>query len=211
MENINTKDYWESRFKSKNWGKSGNRQTKEYAIANVSKMSLSKNFNGSILDYGCALGDAIPIYHKAFPNAKLRGIDFSRIAIKTCENNYGNIAKFESGNYEIVKKQDIIIASHVMEHLTDDKIVVDELLSRCNELYIFVPYMENPLYIEHVNYYEEDYYDDFEVLEKKVFLVSYEYKMSVKDRIKSFLNGKYTSIGRFSKEIIMFRIKGSIL
>lgn len=208
IKNINTKDYWENRFKTQNWGKSGNRQTREYAKANVSQMGLSLEFNGSILDYGCALGDALPIYHHYFPKAVLGGIDISDFAIDYCKKTYGDIAEFVSGTYENIKDYDLIIASHVMEHLTEDKTIVNKLLNHCRELYVFVPFQENPLYKEHVNYYEEDYYDSFFVIQKKVFEVNFDYVLSPKEFIKSCLKGNPTFKGNFSKDIIMFRIKG---
>ncbi|WP_296313633.1 class I SAM-dependent methyltransferase [Winogradskyella sp. UBA3174] len=211
MENINTKDYWESRFITKNWGKSGNRQTKEYAKANVAQTNLDSNFKGSVLDFGCALGDAIPIYHQAFPDASLYGMDLSEVAIEICKNKYGDIAKFESGTHDTIKQYDLIFASHVMEHLTADKTVVAHLLTNCKELFVFVPYKESPLYREHVNYYERNYYDNFEVLEKKVFLVQFEYKLSLINLVKSCVKGKFSNKATFSKDIIMFRINGAIL
>jgi len=208
LKNINTKDYWETRFKTKNWGKSGNRQTKEYAKANVSQMGIKSDFKGSILDYGCALGDAIPIYHHYFPMAILSGMDISEFAIDYCKKTYGHIAEFTSGIHENIEEYDLIIASHVMEHLTEDRSTVKILLNHCKELFVFVPFKENPLYREHVNYYEENYYDSFEVIQKKVFQVNFDYKLSIKELIKSCIKGKLTSQGNFSKDIIMFRIKG---
>lgn len=40
-----------------------------------------------------------------------------------------------------------------MKHITDDRFILKKLLSKCKELFIFVPFKENPLYHEHVNYY----------------------------------------------------------
>lgn len=208
MKNINTKDYWDTRFKSKSWGKIGNRQTREYAKANIAQMGLSKTFNGTILDYDCALGDAIPVYRETFPNANLLGLDFSEAAIKICKERYSDIAKFKSGNHQSVDQVDIIIASHVMEHLTDDIKVVKHLLYKCKTMFIFVPYKENPLYKEHVNYYEEDYYDIFNVLEKKAFVVSFNYKLNWKELFKSFLKLQFKRTGVFKKDIIMYKLKG---
>ncbi len=210
MKNINTKDYWEKRFRTKNWGKSGNRQTREYAKANVAQMDLNSDYDGKILDFGCALGDAIPIYKTSFPQAKLYGIDFSEEAIQICKEAYGDIAEFSSGNHQKVNKQEVVIASHVMEHITDDKQIVKQILSQCKALYVFVPFKENPLYREHVNYYEEDYYADLNVEQKKIFLVHFNYRYAPIEAVKSFLKGKFTLTGSFKKEIIMYKIKGSI-
>jgi hypothetical protein len=85
-----------------------------------------------------------------------------------------------------------------------------ELLSKYKELFVFVPFKENPLYPEHVNYYEENYYDNFNVLEKSIFLVQFNYNMSVTEVIKKLLKGRINNKRPFSKEIIMFRIKGLI-
>lgn len=208
MQNINTKKYWESRFKTKSWGKRGMRQTQEYAIANVSHMNINKYFGGSILDFGCALGDAITVYHSAFPNAFLSGFDLSETAIKKCKEKYGNIAEFNSGNFKGIKNQDVIIASHVMEHITDDRTIVKKLLLKCKEMFIFVPYKESPLYKEHVNYYEKNYYNNFNVLEKSVFFVDFKYKLSVNEIIKNLLKGRIVYEKQFLKEIVSFHIKG---
>ena len=76
MININTKEYWDDRFGSGNWGRGGRRQTFEYAKANVDQLRIPEDFNGTILDFGCALGDAIPVYKTKFSK---EGEDISRL------------------------------------------------------------------------------------------------------------------------------------
>lgn len=211
MENINTKLYWENRFKSGNWDKTGRKQTTNYALGNVAHMDLPKDFSGEIMDFGCALGDAIPIFKQAFPNAIFTGLDISEEAIKICRENYGQLARFISGTHTDVEKTDVIIASHVMEHITDDKDVVRHLLEKCRVLYLVVPYKENPLYREHVNYYEDDYFDEFEVLSKVKYNVNYKNPLGFKGIIKSILKGKPTLYYPFSKDMILFKLKGALL
>lgn len=210
MENINTKSYWDNRFKSGNWNKNGRKQTTHYALGNVAHMDLPRDFSGEILDFGCALGDAIPMFREAFPKASFTGIDISEEAIKICKENYGQIAKFTSGTHTDIDETDVIIASHVMEHITDDRKVAAHLLKKCNTLYIIVPYKEHPLYHEHVNYYEEDYYDEFDVEDKVIYNVNYKNKLSIKSVIKSILTGKPALTYTFSKNMILFKIKGSL-
>jgi SAM-dependent methyltransferase len=210
MKNINTKTYWNKRFKSGSWNKAGRKQTIHYALGNVLYMDLDKDFAGSILDFGCALGDAIPIFKSAFPNAIFYGIDISDEAIKICKENYGDLATFSSGSHQNVTEKDIIIASHVMEHITDDKKVVRFLIEKCKYIYIIVPYKENPLYHEHVNYYEDDYYDDFEVLKKVKYNVSYKNRLGWKGVLKSILKAKPSMYYPFSKNMILFKIKGKL-
>ena len=65
MENINTKEYWEKRFSTGDWEKSkGKTQTEDFAKSQVKYLNISKNFSGTILDFGCGLGDAFPVYKK---------------------------------------------------------------------------------------------------------------------------------------------------
>lgn len=209
MININTKEYWEGRFSSGNWNSGGKKQTKEYAKANILNMNLENDFDGSIIDFGCALGDAIPIYSEAFPNAKLIGVDISDAAINRCKHRYGNIAEFYSGTHTEIPNADIIIASHVMEHLTNDKMIVADLLTKCSDLYVFVPFKEKPLYFEHVNCYNEKYYNKLNVSNYITFNVNYKSKFTLTQYIKNILNLKFNITYEFSKEIIMFHFKGN--
>lgn len=97
-----------------------------------------------------------------------------------------------------------------MEHIIDVKSIVEDLLLKCNELYIFVPYKENPLYEEHVNYYTEIYYDDFNVLEKYIFIVNSKTMLPFRNIIKNFFLFRFTFNYNFTKEIIMFHLKGKV-
>lgn len=203
------KEYWDHRFKTDNWGQNGRIQTKEYAKANIKIMGLNRNFSGSMLDFGCALGDAVSIYSNVFPNAKLIGVDISAAAIEKCREKYGAIAEWLSVDYTSVPFTDVIIASHVMEHIIDDKLVINELIQKCRDLFVFVPYKENPLYFEHVNYYDEFSYKDLDVFEQKAFEVCFKVKNSwtavLKGLLKSF---KFELYRDFSKHIIMYHFKG---
>lgn len=161
MKNINTKSYWDNRFKSGDWeNKSGRKQTQDFATSQIVNFNIPANFSGSILDFGCALGDAIPIYKKHFPFAQLYGIDISEDAIKKCREQYGELATFIQGTHEDVPPVDIIIASNVFEHLSNDIDVARVLFDKCKELYIIVPYNEDlkNCFSEHVNSYQIDYF-----------------------------------------------------
>lgn len=210
MNNINTKEYWEKRFRFKEWNKNGRIQSKEYAKANVRAMEIGTNFKGSILDYGCALGDAIPVYSKFYPKAILLATDISESAIKTCKKVYGNFANFFYGDYKMLPFADVIIASHVMEHINNDRLIVSELLKKCNDLFIFVPYKEEPLYFEHVNRYDESYYNELGIFETKVFKVSYKTKFPLRLVLKNLFKLKFQLYRNVSKDIIMFHFRSKI-
>jgi len=141
--NINSKDYWDQRFSNGDWIKKGGpEQTKNFAFAQLKYLNLPKIFDGTILDFGCGLGDAILVFHNKFPNARLIGFDFSEGAINYCRRNYTNIAEFICGDFTVVPYTDVIITSNVIEHIPDYINVVRHLKSCCRDLYIIVPYNE---------------------------------------------------------------------
>ena len=169
--NINTKEYWNKRFTVGDWElKSGRWQTAAFARAQTRYIRIPRNFHGTILDFGCGLGDAIPIYREHFSHAKLVGVDFSDAAIRKCRNAYGDMAMFVCGGVEAVPHVDVIIASNVLEHLTDDMTVAEHLLAKCSELYVIVPYMERvSLGGEHVNSYDESSFRELGPCEHAIF------------------------------------------
>lgn len=169
MNNINTKAYWDNRFKADWEKKSGRSQTADFAKDQIPYFDISSDFDGSILDFGCGLGDAIPIYKKSYPNAKLYGVDISSVGIEKCKKTYGCMADFTAGTEKEMRDVDIVIASNVFEHLTDDKKIAEKILQKTKVLYIIVPYKEKRLMNEHVNSYDEFYFSEFNVLWFKIF------------------------------------------
>lgn len=169
-ENINTREYWERRFSSKDWENNHGRwQTESFARGQIPHLNIPSDFKGEILDFGCGLGDAIPVYRENFPLAKLLGLDISQTAVEKCRESYGEIATFFQGSYDAIPDVDVIVASNVLEHLTDDRNVAKHLLSKCKSFYIIVPYKEWPLISEHVNTYDEDYFSTLGQYTYKVF------------------------------------------
>ena len=119
--NINAERYWEQRFSSGNWQARGGRlQTLSFARGIIPYLEIAKNFTGTILDFGCGLGDAIPVYKENFPKANLMGVDISSSAIELCQMKYGPMAIFLQGDYRIVPYADVIVTTVVFEHLSDD-------------------------------------------------------------------------------------------
>ena len=170
LVNINTRSYWEGRFSSGDWEeKQGRWQTQSFARGIIPQLHLEQDFEGTILDFGCGLGDAIPIYKAHFPKARFAGIDISQSAIDICRKRHGALASFMQGDYTSVSDVDVIISSGVFEHFTDDRKIAKHLLSKCKSLYIVVPYKEWPLFSEHVNTYDENYYSDVGQYDYQVF------------------------------------------
>ncbi len=156
--NINTREYWERKFAIGDWqAKGGRDQTASFARTHVRYLPIPSDFSGTILDFGCALGDALPVYRAAYRRASLIGMDISGAAIAQCQDRYGAIARFVRGDYTDVPPVDVIIASNVFEHLSNDRKVAAHLLTKCHDLFIVTPYREavSPG-MEHVNCYRRD-------------------------------------------------------
>lgn len=156
VDGINSKAYWDRRFSSGDWeSKLGRKQTEYFARGQVVHLGLSADFDGTLVDFGCGLGDAIPILRNAFPRAHLVGIDLSSSAIESASARYGHLAEFIQGDDTVLLKADVIIASNVVEHLSDDESVLLSLLSKCSRLIVVVPYKEQILCNEHLRRYDE--------------------------------------------------------
>lgn len=161
VENINTKSYWDKRFNVDWENRGGREQTVIFIKEQIARFKISPDFDGTILDFGCAMGDAMPVLQQAYPKAKLMGIDISSSAIESAKQKYGDIATFIQGTNEDVPDVDIIISSNVFEHLSNDKVIADSLRKKCKELYIVVPfkeYLPEGIVNEHVNSYDDEYY-----------------------------------------------------
>lgn len=121
----------------------GRRQTRLFAEAFHKHVRVPLKANFSLLDAGCALGDALPVWHRHYPRARLYGCDFSKTAIQRCQEAYGSIAKFYRASLDDISKDyDVIYCSNVLEHFSDFLNIADTLHRRCKVLYILVPYME---------------------------------------------------------------------
>lgn len=169
--NINTKNYWENRFATGDWeAKRGRTQTRQFAQSQIKYLKIAANFKGTILDFGCGLGDAIPVYRSAYPFATLTGMDISQSAIIQCRERYGSIAEFRQGNYIDVPEVNVIIASNIFEHLSEDIEVATYLTTKCHDLFIITPYKEclSPG-TEHINSYDENYFKSLGTYDYSIF------------------------------------------
>jgi SAM-dependent methyltransferase len=173
MRNINTSEYWNRRFSSGDWEeKKGRQQTVAFAQEQVARLRLPKFFSGTFVDFGCGLGDAMPIYKREYPRAKLIGVDHSKQGIEKCNHKYANLATFILGSSDDVPPVDVIIASNVFEHLSDDVMVAETLLRKCNKLFIIVPFKEQlriAIEHEHINSYDENSFANLPCLRKEVY------------------------------------------
>lgn len=148
MENTfdsdNSKSSWERRFSENgNWEQSNGRdQTRKFAECFVRRARIDQSTE-SLLDAGCALGDAAPVLHNAYPWAKLHGCDFSENSIQRCKERYGSVSEFFVSSLENISGNwDAIFCSNVLEHFENYLAVAEGLLTHCRVLYVMTPYNE---------------------------------------------------------------------
>jgi hypothetical protein len=140
--NVNSKSTWDA-YSRDGWEKNnGREQTKLFAEYFLKKVKFPKRVN-SLLDVGCAMGDALPVFHQHYPDINLFGCDFSEYFILQAQESYGSIAHFSVCSFEQIKSvYDVIYCSNVLEHFETYRDIARKLLEHCNWLYVLVPYQE---------------------------------------------------------------------
>ncbi len=139
--NPSTRAQRDSRFGSGEREMSGGRsRTRSFAKAQAGRFGIDRSFCGSILDFGCGLGDAIPPYRREWPLAQLCGVDFSIEAIRRARALYGEEATFIQSTHHGLPFNDVIVASNVVEHVTEDEEMVEALRDACRLQFVAVPY-----------------------------------------------------------------------
>jgi hypothetical protein len=170
-ERLSTVEQWDSFFqKDGQWElRGGIEQTRLFAEAFCRHTRIKSLENGqSLLDSSCALGDALPVFRRRFPKARLVGCDFSGIAVDRCEERFPDVASFFKWSLEEIHGMyDVIYSSNTLEHFVDYRTKARSLLKHCRYLCIFVPYNEqrfgrdleyNPDY-DHVATFRKDSFD----------------------------------------------------
>ena len=153
---INSKEYWNKRFNNDWLNFSGDRQTEYFAellctlMPNDIKSDISKR-KLRICDFGCALGQSLPIFSDFF-KTDISGIDFSEEAIKIAKNNYPNFKFYidDINNPSNNFKFDVLILSNILEHFKEPWKSVSNISDYANEyIIIMVPFHETLEIDEH--------------------------------------------------------------
>ena len=212
--NINTKNYWEKRFATDDWeAKMGRQQTTLFAKTLMRYLRIPPGFSGKILDFGCGLGDAMPIYREHYPCASLIGVDITQAAIAKCKERYGDIAQFIQCDYAHIPEADIIVSCSVFAHLSNQMEVARHLLTKCTDLYIIASYKEvlRPG-TEHVNSYDETSFSELGEYDHTIFLSKgwseYGWLLWFHVYLKNFLRPFFGRKIAHRRKMIMFHFTG---
>lgn len=162
-----THEWWENYFaEGGGWEANGGRiQSRLFAEHFVRNFAIDRQSRFSLLDVGCALGDAIELFRREFPNAELSGVDFSTVAIRRCRQRLGEMARFAVGDIDHVEGHfDVIYCSNTLEHFADHVDKAASLARHCDRLCILVPYRElddgKPLQPRSSEHHQATFYDD---------------------------------------------------
>lgn len=152
---MNTQQYWENRFSRSSWNENHGKEQTQY-FARLLKDNIPEwlvediNANSSsVVDLGCALGDAVPIFGELF-HGKLIGIDFSPTAIEYARTTYPQYEYLTGDITHLEKTYDVGILSNVLEHFKNPISVLSALSNHINHhLLVMVPFEEEMDIEEH--------------------------------------------------------------
>lgn len=158
---INSKQYWEDRFKTGDWkNNSGDKQTEffyrlvldllpDWLIEEIQREEYS------ILDAGCAEGEGAFLLKNKFINSSVKGVDFSESAIEKACKLYPTCSFEAMDLFSLSEKYDIVLSSNVVEHFLDPRAVIEKLISISNKYCILMlPFREKDLIEEHFHSFD---------------------------------------------------------
>lgn len=158
---INSKDYWERRFKEDWDSNMGQEQSRFFGTLAVDAMPpwLARTIRAehwSICDWGCAKGDGTKVLMETFPESQIVGVDFSQAAVETARGRYGEGFSAEDWLDGSVEKDDhseswdLVFSSNTLEHFPDPDRVLRRLCERALQcVTLLVPYRELDRHPEH--------------------------------------------------------------
>lgn len=143
-KNPNTRAHSERAFEKNGlWERhQGPRQTRRFAECSLERVHVPWS-EFSVLDVGCALGEALAVWRQKYPRAKLFGCDVAESAVERCRERYGDLAHFFRASFEEIEGfWDVIYCSNVLEHFEQYLEIADALLARCKVLLALTPFGE---------------------------------------------------------------------
>lgn len=162
---VNSVEYWDEKF-NKAWDKNnGEKQTEFFCrmfLENIPSW-IKKDINDnsrSIIDLGCAEGEAVKILSENFKNSSVTGLDFSIEAIKKAKEKYPN-NNFITGNIKkkLMLNQDVIYCSNTLEHFENPHSIIENIIStKAKYIFIMIPFNDNQYSAENG---EHEYFFDY--------------------------------------------------
>lgn len=117
MYGLNSKKYWDYRFRN-NWQNLNGRLQSMMFAAGFTSLEYKFEEINTILDFGCGLADSIPVLKSKYNNADVSFYDFSESAMEIATKYYGKYAT----PYKLNEKKifDLVYCSNVIEHIEEN-------------------------------------------------------------------------------------------
>ena len=150
-------DFFTNKIKGFSW------RTKDYSF--LDSVIDVGNFEGTLLDVGCALGDGLLYLKDKCPKVtKFYGTDISNVAIKKCSIN----SKLKFANFfqhdiseKLIEKYDTVICLQTVEHVSNPTEVIKNLVGITNKLLIVsAPYKNIRCDKDHMWSFDENDFKD---------------------------------------------------
>src|SRR5260370_9869512 len=160
---ITSVDYWNKRFFDDWIAKGGRLQTSFFAELCVRELPewfvdeiRSRRF--SIFDYDCAVGDALPVWQRAFPDAVIRGGGVAQVGLGLARALHPD---FEFADVNAIDQSatvaDLVYCSNTLEHFENWRQVLDRLARHAKEyVVVVVPFEEEDRIDGHAVTFEFD-------------------------------------------------------
>jgi SAM-dependent methyltransferase len=166
--NPNTRDTYEEEYQEGGLydHQGGSRQTYLFARYFHRHFRVPLEWEFTVLDMGCALGDALPVWRQHYrQQARFCGCDVSPTAIRRAKEKFGNLADFFVGGFEELNQPyDVIYCSNVLEHFEAYEQIATHLLKHCKILYVITPFNElkkrSPMRLKHGKFHVTSFYQD---------------------------------------------------
>lgn len=152
MTTVNSPEYWNNRFHTDWENAHGPEQTTFFGHLLADHlpawMRAYLDHKRTWLDWGCAMGDALPVIHKAFPKLHLTGYDIAAEGIEHARATHPSFSFYS--NLEELETFDLVVTSNTLEHFQDPYKHFPTLakLTR-GYVVILVPYQEKERIKEH--------------------------------------------------------------
>ena len=162
MQDLNSREAWNESFEGEWQANQGPVQTAFFARVFLEHLpppfhALIQQGQLSIVDWGCALGDALPLFQQAFPNSPLMGLDISDRAIAFAQQQYPDFDFRCQALKDLKPRPQIVYTSNCLEHFPEPlQFMVDELFPYVGDyLMILVPFKEFHLGKGHLHSFDE--------------------------------------------------------
>ncbi len=150
---INSPQYWDTVYKAETESGYGRVYEKLYEV-----VALYIKPDAYLLDFGCGPGFFLEWLRKRYPYMRLRGVDFSRFAIKTARQRLLN-AEFVVDSKICGGPYDVITALHVLEHFHNPHFYIEQAFKALKDdgtLILVFPTYDQP-WLEHYRIWTLDF------------------------------------------------------